>query len=114
MVGLVVSASVANADRGMPLLVLVLMVELVVSGGLFPVNGRPGLEQVAWLVPSRWAYAMGAATLDLNPTRRTEPDALWRHEAGAWLLAAGMHAVLGLVLVGVTTWLLRRLDPARR
>jgi ABC transport system ATP-binding/permease protein len=113
-IGLTISAFIDNADRGMPLLVLVLMLELVVSGGLFPVNGRAVLEQLAWLVPSRWAYAMGAATADLNVTSRAGADPLWEHSAGRWLLALGVLAGLVVVLVGVTAVLLRRLDPARR
>ncbi len=112
-VGLVISAFIDNADRGMPLLVLVLMLQLVVSGGLFPVHGRPVLEQVAWLVPARWAYAMGASTVDLNPALRTGPDPLWEHTAGRWLLGAGVLVALAAVLVGLTAWLLRRLDQVR-
>jgi ABC transport system ATP-binding/permease protein len=113
-IGLTISAFIDNADRGMPLLVLVLMLELVVSGGLFPVNGRAVLEQLAWLVPSRWAYAMGAVTADLNVTSRAGADPLWEHSAGRWLLALGVLAGLVAVLVGLTALLLRRLDPARR
>ncbi|SDG61869.1 FHA domain-containing protein [Pseudonocardia oroxyli] len=114
LIGLVVSAAIGNADRGMPLLVLVLMIELVVSGGLFPVFDRPGLEQFAWLVPSRWAYAMGAVTADLNLTAREGPDPLWTHDAAHWLLGAGVLAGMGLVLVVVTGLVVRRLDPVRR
>jgi ABC transport system ATP-binding/permease protein len=114
VVGLAISAFIDNADRGMPLLVLVLMLQLVVSGGLFPVHGRVVLEQVAWLVPSRWAYAMGASTIDLNPTVRGGPDPLWEHAAGRWLLAVGVLAAQLVVLLGLASWLLRRQDPVRR
>ncbi len=114
VVGLVISAFIDNADRGMPLLVLVLMLQLVVSGGLFPVHGRAVLEQVAWLVPSRWAYAMGASTIDLNTNVRGDPDPLWEHTSGTWLLAVGVLAVQLAVLLGVAAWLLRRQDPVRR
>jgi ABC transport system ATP-binding/permease protein len=114
IVGLLISAAIDNADRGMPLLVLVLMLELVVSGGLFPVHGRPVLEQLAWLVPSRWAFGMGAVTIDLNVTGRGAPDPLWEHTVGRWLMAAGALVAITLVLVGATAWFLRRLDPARR
>lgn len=110
--GLVISALVDNADRGMPLLVLVLMLQLVVSGGIFPVAGRPGLEQLAWLVPSRWAFAMGASTADLN-LLRPQADPLWEHAAGRWLLAAFVLVVLTGALVALTAVLLRRLDPVR-
>lgn len=115
VVGLVVSAFIDNADRGMPLLVLVLMVQLVVSGGLFPVHDRPVLEQLAWLVPSRWAYAMGASTMDLNvnPISPGKPDPLWDHVSDSWLLSAGALGVQLVVLLGVAAWLLRRQDPIR-
>ena len=114
IVGLLISAAIDNADRGMPLLVLVLMLELVVSGGLFPVHGRPVLEQLAWLVPSRWAFGMGASTIDLNVTARGGPDPLWDHTAGDWLLSVGALLTITLVLMAATAWFLRRLDPARR
>jgi hypothetical protein len=114
LLGLVISAAIGNADRGMPLLVMVLMIELVVSGGLFPVFDRPGLEQLAWLVPSRWAFAMGAVTADLNRTARDGPDPLWTHDSAHWLLGAGVLVGMAVVLVVVTGLVLRRLDPVRR
>ena len=71
IIGLLISAMIGNADRGMPLLVLVVMAELVLCGGMFGVQGRVPLEYLAWLSPSRWAYAMGASTVDLNDLRRS-------------------------------------------
>lgn len=112
VIGLAISAFIDNADRGMPLLVLVLMLELVVSGGIFPVHDRPVLEQLAWLVPSRWAFAMGAGTVDMN-VLRSSPDPLWEHTAGRWLLAALVLGLIVAVLLAVTALLLRRLDPIR-
>ncbi|MCX6463407.1 MAG: ATP-binding cassette domain-containing protein [Pseudonocardiales bacterium] len=112
VVGLLISALVDNADRAMPLLVLVLMVQLVVSGGIFPVHDRVVLEQLAWLVPSRWAFAMGASTVDMNALRG-EADPLWEHSAGIWVLDASVLVVITAVLVVGTSVLLRRLDPIR-
>ncbi|HVL84439.1 MAG TPA: FHA domain-containing protein [Pseudonocardia sp.] len=111
--GLLISALVDNADRGMPLLVLVLMVQLIVSGGLFPIHDQVVIAQLSWLVPSRWAFAMGASTIDLNRLS-TSPDGLWAHTAGQWLLAAFVLALLSAALVAATALLLRRLDPVRR
>jgi hypothetical protein len=45
-IGLAVSAAIPNVDRGMPLLVLLIMAQLILCGGLFPVTGRPALEQL--------------------------------------------------------------------
>ena len=49
LTGLLISAAIDNADRDMPLLVLIIMVQLILCVGLFEVNGRPVLEQASWL-----------------------------------------------------------------
>ena len=117
MIGLLISALIGNADRGMPLLVLVVMAELVLCGGMFGVKGRVPLEQLAWLSPSRWAYAMGASTVDLNDLRRTaggDQDPLWDDKVGSWLTALGACTAQALVLVILLAIQLRRLDPQRK
>ncbi len=117
MIGLLISAMIGNADRGMPLLVLVVMAELVLCGGMFGVKGRIPLEQLAWLSPSRWAYAMAASTVDLNDLRRTaggDRDPLWGYDVSSWLTAAGACAAQALVLVILLGMRLRRLDPQRK
>ncbi len=114
VVGLVISALISNADRGMPLLVVVVMVQFVLSGGLFGLAGRTGLEQLSWIVPSRWAYAMAAVTMDLRVTQPSTDDPLWRHSATTWVadaLVLGGMVTLLVVLVGVV---LRRHEPRRR
>ncbi|KAA1244412.1 FHA domain-containing protein [Mycobacterium simiae] len=117
MIGLLISALIGNADRGMPLLVLVVMAQLVLCGGMFGVRGRPPLEQLAWLSPSRWAYAMAASTVDLNDLRRTaggDQDPLWNYQVSSWLLAAGACLVQAIVLVILIAIRLERLDPQRK
>jgi hypothetical protein len=42
------------------------MIQVVLSGGIFPLHGKVGLEEVSWVAPSRWGYAATAATADLN------------------------------------------------
>ena len=64
--GLIISAYVNNADKAMPLLVLMTMIQLVLCGGLVPLHGRPGLEQVSYVVPARWGFAMVASSTDLE------------------------------------------------
>jgi hypothetical protein len=125
IIGLLISAMIGNADRGMPLLVLVVMAELVLCGGMFAVKGRIPLEQLAWLSPSRWAYAMGASTIDLNDLRHSmhgDTDPLWGAVAGdagldktaTWLIAAGACAAQALVLMILIAVRLKRLDPQRK
>jgi ABC-type multidrug transport system ATPase subunit/pSer/pThr/pTyr-binding forkhead associated (FHA) protein len=114
LIGLVISALIDNADRGMPLLVFLVMVQLIFCGGLFPMSGRAGLEQVSWLVPSRWAFSMGAATLDLNRAPYQPGDESWRHSLPVWFASAVLLCAIMIVLTAVVAVLLTRLDPRRR
>ena len=116
IVGLLISALIGNADRGMPLLVLVVMAQLILCGGLFPVRGRVPLEQLSWLSPSRWAYAMGASTVNLNnmPGSPGGGDPLWDHTAVSWLTALGICAALAVAMVIVLAVRLSRFDPRRK
>jgi ABC-type multidrug transport system ATPase subunit len=64
--GLLLSSVVDTSDKAMPLLVVVVMFQVVLSGGIFPLHGKAGLEQASWVSPSRWGYAATAATVNLN------------------------------------------------
>ncbi len=110
VIGLVISAGIRNADLGMPLLVVVVMVQLILSDALIPVSGRAVLEQLSWLVPAQWGHAMVVSTV--NPARPVD-TALWRHDQLIWVANAGALAGLAFALVMITGWLLRRLDPQR-
>jgi len=112
VLGLLVSALIANVDRGMPLLVLVLMLQLVLCGMLFPLSGRAALEQLSWLVPARWGFAMGAGTAGFPPQLgAAELDPLWKPSRGVWLLDLTMLATLTAVFLLLTWRRLRRLRP---
>jgi ABC-type multidrug transport system ATPase subunit len=64
--GLLISASVDTSEKTMPLLIVAVIFQVVMTGGVFPLTGKAGLEQVAWLAPSRWGFAATAATANLN------------------------------------------------
>jgi hypothetical protein len=42
--GLLISAVVNSSDKTMPLLVVAVLVQVVLSGGVFPLNGKAGLR----------------------------------------------------------------------
>jgi hypothetical protein len=118
-VGLAVSALIDNADRGMPLLVLLAMLQFILSSALLQIGDRSGLGQLAWLVPARWGFAAGAATIGLPTGPDThslyqQHDALWDHGAATWLFDLTVLGVVTALFVAATWWLLRRLDPQRR
>ncbi|MFE6780797.1 FHA domain-containing protein [Streptomyces sp. NPDC057680] len=113
MLGLLVSALVRKEEVTMPLLVLLAIVQVVFCGALLTVRGTPVLEQLAWLVPSRWAFAAMGATVDIgavSPSDKTA-DPLMDHTAAAWLFDMGMMVVLCLVIGLVVARLLRRHEP---
>jgi hypothetical protein len=77
-----------------------------------------GLEQLAWLSPSRWGFAAAASTVDLNkvtpPPPGNTPDPLWNHIPHVWFLDMGVLLALAVVLASITWWRLRQASPGRR
>ncbi|MGW2402178.1 FHA domain-containing protein [Kitasatospora sp. NPDC001664] len=114
MLGLVVSALVKKEEVTMPLLVLLAIVQVVFCGALLQLNGVPVLNQLSWLVPSRWALAAMAATVDLRQAVPGEltADPLFRHQLSTWLLDMGVLLGLSVVFGFLVLRLLRRQEPA--
>ncbi len=99
MVGLALSALAKSNEQIMPLLVIAIMSQLVFQGGMIPVTGRIGLDQMAWFTPARWGFAASASTVDLTkivPGPLTPKDSHWKHTSGTWLFDMGMLVVLSL------------------
>ncbi|MFC5800041.1 FHA domain-containing protein [Streptomyces formicae] len=114
MFGLLISALVPKEEVTMPLLVLLTMVQVVFCGALLKLDGVVGLEQFAWLVPARWAFAAMADTVAIArivPGPDTA-DAMFEHATGVWLLNMGMMVVLCAALWIAVALLLRRHEPA--
>ncbi|MCX5447350.1 MULTISPECIES: ABC transporter ATP-binding protein/permease [Streptomyces] len=112
MLGLFVSALVRKEEVTMPLLVLLAIIQVVFCGALLKLNGVLVLEQLAWLVPSRWGLGAMAGTIDLHHIMpQGTADPLFQHKPGTWLLNMGMMLVLSLLLGFVVVKLLRRHEP---
>ncbi|MGW7089825.1 FHA domain-containing protein [Streptomyces sp. NPDC054871] len=118
MFGLVISSLVKTAEKTMPLLVMFAIVQVVFTGVLFQVYGSPGLEQFAWLMPSRWAIAGAGATLDLahlmppwDPKKPGDLDPLWEHSAGQWGMNITILLLIGIACGFAVARLLRRHEP---
>ncbi|WP_322778828.1 ATP-binding cassette domain-containing protein [Frankia sp. Cas4] len=125
MLGLVISALVDNADKTMPLLVLLTMAQLVFSGGILPVHGKPGLEQISLIAPARWGFAGLSSVGDLNRISlagATRPDGklinnkvvvdpFFDHTSSAYLTDIAAGVGIGVICVIATAFLIRRMDP---
>lgn len=118
MFGLMISAMVKTSEMTMPLLVMFAIVQLVFTGVLFQVYGTPGLEQLTWLMPSRWGVAAAGTTLDLanlmppwDPKNPTDLDPLWEATATQWGINIFVLLVIALVCAFAVARLLRRHEP---
>ncbi len=113
--GLLVSALIANADRGMPILVLVLLLQLLLCGLLIPLDGHPPLEQLAYLMPARWGFAMLAATTGYRQTpANPKIDPLWTADVHTWTLDLAALLLLNAAIVWATWPVLRRGSAPRK
>lgn len=109
IVGLLLSALARSGDWIMPMLVVMIMSAIVFSGGLIPVTGRAGLNQLSFLLPARWGFAASASTVDLMTANalNTVDDPLWRHQLSWWLTDMGVLLVLGIAATIALARLLR-------
>ncbi|MGW4631694.1 FHA domain-containing protein [Nocardia sp. NPDC004415] len=111
--GLLMSSLAKSNEQVMPMLVVMIMVQLVMAGGLIPVTDRVGLEQVSYLFPARWGYAAGASTVDLTTIFwGAQDDPLWKHTIGIWILDIVMVVVITAVLAAIT-WTRLRLKKSQ-
>ncbi|MCV7009830.1 ATP-binding cassette domain-containing protein [Mycobacterium gordonae] len=110
VVGLVLSSIARSNEQIMPLLVVSLMLQLVLAGGMIPVTDRLFLDQMSWAIPARWGYAASAATVNLRelvPGSLSPEDSHWTHSRPAWLFDMAMLAALSVVYSLVVWWRIR-------
>ncbi|QSB16983.1 FHA domain-containing protein [Natronosporangium hydrolyticum] len=115
MLGLCISALARSVAQTTPVLVVVVMAMLVLSGGLFELHGQAVLNQISWTSPTRWGFAAGGSTVDLlSMVRPIFTDPLWTHSTGSWWRSI-LLLVVQIALLGAAARLaMRRLEPGRR
>ncbi|OBG88335.1 ABC transporter ATP-binding protein [Mycobacterium sp. E3298] len=110
MLGLALSAIAKSNEQIMPLLVVAVMSQLVFSGGMIPVTGRVGLDQMSWATPARWGFAASASTADLPklvPGPLSPKDSHWRHTPAAWWFDIAMLVVISIFYLSFVRWKIR-------
>jgi ABC-type multidrug transport system ATPase subunit len=120
LIGLAISTLVTKGDQTMPILVGVTMVQVALSGGLFPLTGTLG--DIALIAPARWGLGAVASTVNLNVIQSSvsqgpngqKPDALWTHDARHWLTAIGAMIVLGIIWLIIARIRLASIGPRKR
>jgi ABC transport system ATP-binding/permease protein len=119
LLGLLISTLVTKSDQTMPALVVVTMIEVVLSGGVFAL-GAGAEAYVSMIAPARWGMAAMASTINLNvitpanPLAPVKPDALWTHSAAQWGTDMGILVLIGLICLFIAGFRLSRIGPRRR
>jgi ABC-type multidrug transport system ATPase subunit len=114
VLGLLFSAIAKTTEQTTPIMVVVVMSQLVFSGGLFLLAGEPIMETIAWFFPTRWGFAAGAETTQLAAMLpKGFQDPLFAHDAGLWIRCMIFLSIQLIVLVGLTRLALRRHEPGR-
>jgi ABC-type multidrug transport system ATPase subunit/ABC-type multidrug transport system permease subunit len=120
LIGLAISTLVTKGDQTMPILVGVTMVQVALSGGLFPLTGAIG--SVAFIAPARWGLGAVASTINLNVIQSSvqqgpngqKPDALWTHDAAHWLTGIAAMLVIGIIWMIIARIRLSTIGPRKR
>lgn len=109
LIGLVLSSLAKSNEQILPMLVVAIMVSIVFSGGMIPITGRVGFDQLSWLLPARWGFAASASVVDLNSIDALAPavDLLWTHSAFWWGFDMASLLVVGAAAIVLLRWLLR-------
>jgi hypothetical protein len=95
----------------MPVLVVTVMAQLVLCGGMVPVTGRVVLSELSWLAPARWGYSAGASTVDLTRSNMSA-DQLWQHSWPWWSLS--IVVLVANMALHTTLLILRMIRLSRR
>jgi ABC transport system ATP-binding/permease protein len=118
LIGLAVSTLVTKSDQAMPLLVGIIMIQIVFSGGLFPVT-TGAMNVVSYAIPARWGLGALGSTVNLNLLRQTlnttqNPDRLWTHDASHWLTSIVVMLIIGIIWMIITRLRLAMIRPRKR
>jgi len=120
LIGLAISTLVTKGDQTMPILVGVTMVQVALSGGLFPLTGALG--SVALIAPARWGLGAVASTINLNVIQSSisqgpngqKADALWTHDVAHWLTGIAAMIVIGIIWMIIARLRLSTIGPRKR
>jgi hypothetical protein len=119
LTGLAISTLVTKSDQAMPILVGVTIVQLALSGGLFPLIS--GVADVAVITPARWGLGAVASTINLNVIQSSisqgpdgqPPDLLWSHTPAQWGFNMGMMLTIGVICTLIAWLRLRSFRPGK-
>ena len=113
MLGLALSAIIPTREATLPVLVIVTMVQIVLSGAI-PLRWSEIDDVLGLVVPAFWTFNALAALTDLSALMGPAADTTWETGSGVVWTSIAVLCAMGVALVVVATILVRRSDPGRR
>ena len=108
IMGLALSSLGNSLREVLPLIVPVILASLLFAGGLVPLVGTWGFDQISWFIPAQWGFAASGSTVDLHRVDALATNALvWTHYAGWWVFDMVMLCAFGALWAGFVLFRLR-------
>lgn len=113
MLGLALSAVIPTREATLPVLVIVTMVQLVLSGAI-PLRWGEIDDVVGVMVPAYWAFKALVAITDLPLLLGPAADEDWQVSTDVVFFSAGILMAMAALFIVASVVLVRRSDPGRR
>lgn len=114
MMGLALSAVLRSREMAMPVLVVVTILVIILSGAI-PLRVDWVVDNVGWAITGNWQFTAMAASTDLNvllgPAGGGDD---WPHTIGTYLTGMGVLAAMSAIFLLLAVLLTGRHDPGRR
>ena len=108
IIGLALSSLGNSLREVLPLVVPVILASLLFAGGLVPLVGTWGFDQISWFIPAQWGFAASGSTVDLHRVDALATNALvWTHYSGWWVFDMVMLCAFGVMWAGFVLFRLR-------
>jgi ABC transport system ATP-binding/permease protein len=112
MLGLALSAVIPTREATLPVLVIVTMIQIVLSGAI-PLRWSDIDNVLGVVIPAYWAFDALAAVTDLSALLGPATDTTWPTGAGVVTTSVVALGILGVAFVLIAIYLVRRADPGR-
>ncbi|TAM85035.1 MAG: ATP-binding cassette domain-containing protein [Jatrophihabitans sp.] len=127
-VALALSAWANRGEVALAVLPLVLVPQLVLSGGVMAMQDAPALRAVSYVATARWGMSAVASAVDLrgietstvvpipldhqalSVVRHQDADRYWNADAATWWTDLGVLAALAAAFLVLAAWGVRRRD----
>ena len=113
MLGLALSALLPSRESTLPVLVIVTMLQIVLSGAI-PLRWAAVDDVLGLAIPAAWAFTALAALTDLDLLLGPSAEQDWPSTSAVVWTSVGVLTSMALILIVAAIALLKRSDPGRR